>query len=897
MNQLAKEAFDRVVNIAYEKSREQGNPPDEAMRMAINEGKQLIERIVDLPDNSLIKQWSTEWWSRVPIRLTKPSMLVNVPKTDWYPSKSKTNMFFWMRYKEYLLNCKKWSPNAVEDIDSTTDNILSQLGDPSSANSFDKRGLVLGYVQSGKTANYTGLINKAFDCGYKLIIVLAGIHNDLRAQTQLRLEEEVVGRRTLNDQVIGVAAVRKNDQDHIINTWTSVEEDFNINTSKLNINLANPSLLVVKKNKTVLEALKNTLTEFFHVVDSSLLHSLPVLIIDDEADQASVNTSRANRDEDPKAINRLIRELLSIFHKKCYVGYTATPFANLLIDVNANHQSSGKDLYPGDFVVGLPKPEYYCGPEEFFNVYEDESYNRPSLIRHLGSEDIQSLEPIKKAKDADKFEEVPPKMLEAIYAFLLAVSIRNLRGQRKKHNSMLIHTSRYKVVQSVIKKEIESTFEYVRNQILFNEEGKIVSEIRSLYETDFVPTSKDWSDSIPIFEWDDVYNEMRELVENIFVLEINGDSKDALDYHNYVDKGMNVIVVGGDKLSRGLTLEGLSVSYYLRNTLMYDTLMQMGRWFGYKTDYIDLCRIYTSERIASNFEHLAIAMKELRDEFDRLAKLNKTPQEFAIKMLSHPSMTLTNHLKMQHAIQSHTVYEGTLQQTRLFSTTTNFYEKNMMAVVEFLNDISVFGFEQFSDKRSGSTYHLARDIKVEHIIKLLDSYETHQDAPKANSKRLNDYIKLAVMENELINWTVAVFEGPKRSEEFPVNLGPIHIKRPVKRGMKLKSVSEDVGKIDLGAIVSPGQEFLDLEIKDENIINDKQSMRARRSEKNGFLMIYPLSPLVPVFKGLGVTFSEDLVPIAIAISFPASNILGRSDSKVYVMNKTVLQNIQVEVGR
>ncbi|MDF2789105.1 MAG: endonuclease [Neobacillus sp.] len=492
---------------------------------------------------------------------------------------------------------------------------MKSLGNPQSMEPFDKRGIVLGFVQSGKTANFTGLINKAYDVGYKLIIVLSGIHNDLRAQTQIRLNQEVIGTVDKEGKPIGVGQIYQTTADFIITSWTTEENDISSQHGGIR-NLNSPTLMVVKKNKTVLESLRDQL--IYH----RKLHGLdiPVLIVDDEADQASVDTSDPFKDEDPKTINRLIRQILEIFSRKAYAGYTATPFANLLISTEAVTAEEGNDLYPKDFLVGLPKPKDYCGPEGFFNVEEDAEDKRPSLIRFLREEDTEIFTTIKKKTDADKFEEVPPQMREAILAFLLTISIRNLRGYRKTHNSMLIHTSRFKDVQSNVKDEVARTFEAISHQIQYNPRSKVLEEIMKLYEEDFQATTKDWPGENMIFSWDEVYEELKLVVDIIQVFEINGNSKDALAYNQYKEDGLNVIAVGGDKLSRGLTLEGLSITYYFRNTLMYDTLMQMGRWFGYRKGYMDLCRIYTSEEIASNFEHLAIAMVELREEFDRLVE-------------------------------------------------------------------------------------------------------------------------------------------------------------------------------------------------------------------------------------------------------------------------------------
>lgn len=829
-------------------------------------------------DESTFEIWSMQMFKKYKIGQEIPKINIMRGSTDknWYSPEMLSNGFFWTRYRQYLAQIKGWLMESVEAIDDTTNEIMKSLGNPKSIEPFDNRGIVLGFVQSGKTANFTGLINKAYDVGYKLVIVLSGIHNDLRAQTQIRLNQEVIGNMLdKKGKPLGVARVYPNTPDHIISSWTTVENDISSQHGGTS-NLNSPTLMVVKKNKTVLESLRDQLIYHRNLYNLDI----PVLIVDDEADQASVDTSDPVKNEDPKTINSLIRQILEVFNRKAYAGYTATPFANLLISTEAKTAEEGMDLYPKDFLVGLPKPKDYCGPEEFFNVYEDPSDKRPSLIRQLREEDIEIFTTIKKKTDADKFEEVPPQMGEAILAFLLTIAIRNLRGQRKNHNSMLIHTSRFKDVQSNVKDEVARTFEAISHQIQYNPKSNVLDEIKSLYEQDFIPSTENWPGDIKIYSWEEVYEELKTAAGIIQVFEINGNSKDALDYHQYKEDGLNVIAVGGDKLSRGLTLEGLSITYYFRNTLMYDTLMQMGRWFGYRKGYMDLCRIYTSEEIASNFEHLAIAMVELRAEFDRLAQMGKTPVEYAVKMLSHPTMTLTSPLKMKNAISSTIIYEGTLQQTRIFGHSEEFYKKNMDASEKLVGNLD---FVKTNIGKGKTGYFVASDVKAENVKEFLGNYETRGN--KADSSLMRNYIQLANENGELINWTVTVVEGdPKGAGPYPVNLGGLLLESAVGRGIEIAPPGNNEQDVDIKAIVAPNQEFIDIDPEKIKVKKDKKDKRKLRPKENGLLLIYPLNPNVPIFRNLNVPFSEKLVPIGIAISFPYSAL---DETDVYQVNKTV----------
>lgn len=775
----------------------------------------------------------------------------------WFDKEKPILSYFWPRYEKYLLDHKNWVPETVQNIDISTNEILKRIGNPKGLERFDKRGLVLGHVQSGKTANFTGLINKAFDIGYKLIIVLAGMHNDLRSQTQLRLEREVVGINSSNGEKQGVALVRTGGQQ--IETWTTVSNDISTKTIGLR-NLDKPILLIVKKQKDVLPQLIDLLR-------TSIKHSdvdVPLLIIDDEADQASVDASKNGKIE-PTKINAQIRELLELFNRKAYVGYTATPFANLLINAKVDHVNLGKDLYPKDFVIALSQPKEYCGPDEFFNTTGYLEDNKPMFIRHLSEEDRELLDKLRTKDDAELFKEVPLSMRESILAFFISIAIRELRGQKKLHNSMLIHTSRFTDVQNSMCETIRLHYSEISNDIYYNQESQYKKELQNLYETDFLEVQTGFESRVKyeIYPFDRVYETIRRIVKNIEVMEINGESEDVLNYDNYIEKGLNVIAVGGNKLSRGLTLEGLTISYYYRGTSMYDTLLQMGRWFGYRTGYMDLCRIYTSPEIAESFQYLSEVMSQLREEFDKYVEKKLTPKEYAVRMLKHPTMTVTSPLKMGTAIAPFN-YSGSMQQTRSFEKNTSFYENNMQVTINFINSIE----QPFEKKGKGSTtrYHIAKDIPSELIVSYLDSYQTISTARIVNSKKIAEYIKKSNIQNfnvAVVDITPSTYKDQKEFKPWPVKLGVLNLESAVARSMD-KDKSQGIGVVDLGAIVAANQEFIDI----KNRTNNKKENLSLRDKENPLILIYPLHPEAKPFKNLKVDFSESLVPIGLAFSFP-----------------------------
>lgn len=813
--------------------------------------------------------------------------------------------YYWPRYKKYLVQYKNWHYKLADSIDQATDEILANLGDPNSEKTFDKRGLVLGHVQSGKTANFTGLINKAFDVGYKLVIVLAGMHNDLRSQTQLRLNKEVIGVGIDDKTLDGVGLVSKNQKDEqkIIEGWTSVEQDIGAKSNPGVKSLDKKLLLVVKKQQDVLGKLIEELSTTMNLENKQP----PVLIIDDEADQASVN---GKKDEDPAPINKLIRQLLNLFEKSSYVGYTATPFANLLINTDVSElnleENISMDLYPKDFVIALPEPPGYCGPDTFFNTTVDAADDR-LFIRFLSKEDETLFESIKQKSDADLFDSVPETMQQAIKAFLLVIAIRNLRGQTNKHNSMLIHISRFTDSQNNGAKVINDFYEEIRDKISADEdpENDLAQSIKTIYEEDFIDTQRSFKsiglekEPTAIYEWEKVYHEIRNRVEEIKVMSINGKSEDALDYEKYKEEGLNVIAIGGNKLSRGITLEGLSISYYYRLSNMYDTLLQMGRWFGFREGYLDLCRIYTVQEIAENFSHLAEVMTDLRSEFTKLVKQKIKPSEYAVKILNHKKMKLTSPNRMKHATTMLN-YTGTLQQTRLFEKTPSFYENNMQATVKFINSIEEEFVEKTDLGKKSTTYHIARDVPSEKVLEFLKGYKTSQSATKVTSSKIKQYIEKCFDKGAFKKFNVAVVDitpstlNSKEAknagiEKWPVNLGELDIQSATPRSIK-GDKSNPTGNVkDIGAIVSANQEFADI----ENKTSDKKENLALRNENNPALLIYPLHPGVETFTSLGINFTNELVPIGLAFSFPAE-VVNENGEKVEGLDKEYMYNSTVK---
>jgi hypothetical protein len=571
----------------------------------------------------------------------------------WLNAARKQDWRYWQRYRDWLEGKLSWK--AVDALDQSTDTILELLEDPLREGSWDRRGLVAGHVQSGKTGSYTGLICKAADAGYKIIIVLAGMHNNLRSQTQMRLDEGFLGFATNpNPEIVEFVGVGKDGRDAHIKpncaTNRSDRGDFN---TKIARHLAitpeqRPWLFVVKKNKTVLNRLLDWIRN--HAANAQdpgtgrkLVTHLPLLVMDDEADHASVDTgeqvadSEGNLNEDyqPKAINSLIRKILHTFTRSAYVGYTATPFANIFIHERGETREEGADLFPAAFIINLAAPSNYVGPARVFGVATPEGRKGGlPLVREIDDyatadgrggwmpqKHPNGYPPRHGGEDG-----LPPSLVEAIDAFLLACAVRRIRGQQNEHSSMLVHVTRYNSVQKEVYRQVEEHIRHLRQRILrrIGHEQEI-GRIKILWEEDFLPSAEAVRASQPDQAmpepplWEEVLKELPDTLSELEVRMINGTAKDALDYAEHESVGLKVIAIGGDKLSRGLTLEGLCVSYFLRASKMYDTLMQMGRWFGYRPGYLDLCRLYTARELVEWFGHITDAAEELREEFDLMA--------------------------------------------------------------------------------------------------------------------------------------------------------------------------------------------------------------------------------------------------------------------------------------
>lgn len=713
----------------------------------------------------------------------------------------KVNIKFslWNRYKAYLKNNDSSYP--ISELDDFTDKILDKCVNPKKADSWDRRGMVVGHVQSGKTSNYVGLINKATDAGYKVIIVIAGTISSLRRQTQERIDSGYIGRnssafiREKENRVIGVGQSRFNDLKNPtpdIYSLTSAfyqsgdEGDFNQKIANgLNIPIGkNPVVFVIKKNKSILENLIDWFSKDVNakVVDGTpKLFDVPALIIDDEADAASVNASRDINDI--KTINRLIRTLLNIFNQNTFVGYTATPYANLFISQEYNEENTtvvknktykiGEDLFPRDFIINIKAPTNYIGAAKIFgyeNVNPELTKEPLDIFREINDFDPPFFRTINR-ENKDILPEYLPLSLEgAIKSFILTCAIRRVRGHENKHNSMLVHVALLvRWIDRVAYLVNEKTKEY-KNAIQSEDEA-FLNELKEIYITDFLPTTQNVLDNLDYTDirikqhtWEEVKNELKNAVLKIDVRSVHGTrSTTNLEYHNIeeidynrYENGLSVIAVGGSRLSRGITLEGLSISYYIRTTRMYDSLMQMGRWFGYRPGYVDLCRLYTTNQIFEWFNHITMATEEMRNDFDEMTATHQRPKDFRLKVRNHHGLlTITSLNKLYFAEDIEISFSGENPQTYCLLKTKPAIENNYNALKRLISTISFPTRENRIETSKGKIRYLFYPkLNPEPICDFIDAFKIEQ--PSISNSTLSDYIKTQSKANKIKEWSICI---------------------------------------------------------------------------------------------------------------------------------------------
>jgi hypothetical protein len=694
----------------------------------------------------------------------------------WYPGTQEGDVH-WPSLRDYLLDNPKrsWSQSEVDELDRQSTRVLASCRSPWIEKS-SGRGLVVGYVQSGKTTNFTAVMAKAADAGFRLFIVLSGTTKSLRRQTQQRLEEQL---RQLNDHLWYFHTELPDKDVGTSTNWTQFLHERHAFTR---------TCIVVKKNK---RRLKNLIKALDHAQEKGYIDRCPIMVIDDEGDQASLSPycDRKRATE----INKLIVDVLDR-PRLSYIAYTATPFANFFVDAKYPD-----NLYPRDFILALPESPGYIGASKMFGADGE-----PTILSVI---DVPESE-------ANTYVLPPPmdtgSLRNAVQWFLMAATVRRLRNAGKQpHTTMLVNVSERTIFHAAYWRVVRDIVVGLRTAIVGND-----PEVRRRM-------ADQWSDETILVDpndfgyaptsFDEIWESLEETIDLLGPLD-GADHDSNPDCAIVVDNSVAayrlayddnaprpVIVVGGNTLSRGLTLEGLVSTFFLRSSKLYDTLLQMGRWFGFRPGYEDLYRVWMPAETREKFEFLAGVESHLRYWIDVYARTGKTPLELGPRIMWHPSMQITRAAMLKNYKLKFSL-SGTHAETSIFENSPAATVRNRSLMVELATALLAT-----SDGEQLANGHLFRDVDVSIIERFFregGGYEvighSHLD-----STALRKYIALKKKHGELESWNVVIRK--KRGGGNVVFLPGIDASL-VSRSRK----SESGGNLDIGSLADSGDDTLDI---------------------------------------------------------------------------------------
>ena len=812
---------------------------------------------------------------KLPITMDMGAAVISEDHVSWYyAEKPEITPYYWDRYEKFLIKEENWTPNVTGSLDRVTDRIMDFMGNPKLEGTWKRRGLVMGDVQSGKTSTYTALCCKAADAGYKLIILLTGTLENLRRQTQERLDAGFVGRessgmltRKKQNKLIGTGLIDSNRHPGV---FTSVKNDFKSNlVNQLGYKVEShmePTLLVVKKNKRILENLESWLRDYNANVNGKI--DTPLLLIDDEADNASVNTTASGQ---PTAINTGIRSILKLFTRSTYIGFTATPFANIFIDPESKNDMIDDDLFPKDFIYSLDPPTNYIGAEAIFG---DLTVGKKVLRDIL---DAEAHIPTGH-KSSLIVEDIPDSLETALLTFILANTIRDLRKEGPSHRSMLVNVSRFTDVQENVADLIDARLRKIQQDIrhysqLSEEEAFANSSIALLYKV----WKKEYSKAE--FSWTEVRQTLLKAALPIVVITVNQKKKKGkatLDYKAHKKDGLRVIAVGGNSLSRGLTLEGLCVSYFYRNSQMYDTLMQMGRWFGYREGYSDLCRVWMTPDAIQWYRHITEATLELRNEIKKMDADGLTPEEFGLKVRTHPDsvivsvrnliVTARNKMRTAREVQWLVSFSEQGPETPRLHTDPDIIKANAKAVERMINALKLENIHKEASEHSNS--NMWKNVPKKIIIDLLRTFKVHSLNFHFQAESIAKFLERTT-EDKLDKWDIVLPDGSIKNTEPFCGINYRMQKRSVhSRGNgKYILVSGASARVGSRGVEKEGLSVNDVARIDEKFKKENKNpsdKEYRKVRKRPLLLLHFIK--AEIVKGKEAALEEPL--IALGLSFP-----------------------------
>lgn len=788
-----------------------------------------------------------------------PDTLADPTLGKWYPGPADGQPGFWSGLKTGMME-SGWEKESLDALNTETTRIVSLLAHPGVGN-FNRRGLVVGYVQSGKTANFTAVIAKAADSGYKFFIILSGITNKLRRQTQRRFDKDLISR----DRTKWVSL-------------TNDHEDFNIRRGGnvdafLTRNSGLKTVCIVKKIPLRLRRLGDWLKG----ARPEVLSACPVLIIDDEADEASINTSTV-RDVRSKA-NEQICRILGMLPKVSYVGYTATPFANIFID-----PSDEEDLYPRDFIVDLPRKKTYFGAERLFgraDLSPDESEGDRSImdvVTVIPQEEATHLRPPRTRPTGFGIDlSTLPTLRHAIRWFWLATACRRLRrGNADFHSSMLVHSHQAVAVHNAFRRPIER-FRDESIRLLLGDSKEELDEFcavwnlesRRVKSTDFGHDPTSFNELVEVLR--SVVQDTKVVIENYTAVR-----DERLSYDE--DDPQTVIVVGGAILARGLTLEGLVASVFVRSGSAYDTLLQMGRWFGYRRGYEDLPRVWMSRELREYFYDLATVEEEIRRDIARYAREGLTPLQFGPKVRTHPALMITSRLKMQNAVRCSASFDEKRVQTTIFKHRDSAWLlANIDASRALIRRALAVGAMPNSGV-GGRTVFRGVDASV--VREFLITYRIHERHPIMQDMALVKYVDAEIKAGSLRLWNIVVAGHSEPA------LGEIDLGGGVKANLIRRSKLKDVGGEEFANVKALMQEVdICCDLPDWRGGGDRSAMFDARNAQApgiGLLVLYPVAKDSRADAGSGIRADMDAVEHIIGLGLVLPKTVRASGSVDYM---------------
>ena len=669
-------------------------------------------------------------------RMAKESSGVHLDNNYWF-STQIGHLRFWEHYKKTMKK-QNWSQERIDSLTRQCTEIVNLLPNPKirSTNQdlrkFCKKGLVYGNVQAGKTASIAGVISMYASAGCQLIIVLSGITNNLRWQTQTRLVRDL----KIQDEIKWYLLTPEKDR---------IGKNHPYPQALLSGNAV--SIGVFKKNPYALRSLLSWLAK---TADKSIWEKNQVLIIDDECDQYSPNVILRDEDDNTEyshsSINGLIVSLIKQFPRVCYVGYTATPFANVL-----NETPGSESLYPEDFIYALDKNEQYYGAEKIFGNGENADEEKLDVVNIVNDEEFKGLKNF-------TAEDLPSSLKYSIAYFIIATACKYTRGING-YSTMLIHIDLRTDVHAYIEKLVLRYISVLKEKLRMHDKS-ILSSFKNIWDAEkdrnpsdlikrLFPASNENDYIIPDFDilLPDILNVIDD--RNLDIV-VDNSTRPAEQRLNYEDNNPHaIIVIGGNTLSRGLTLEGLLVSYFVRSSSTYDTLLQMGRWFGYRPHYEDLPRIWMTVDLLNNFRFLCGVEDEIRDEISNY-DFDITPKDFAMRIKTHPRMRITRALAMQAAQVNMINFAGTYTETyNLERWDESIINGNINATRKFLASIV-----QLPEYHNNAWIY--RNCDVSNILTYINEYAFCESNKNCKPESLKEYIGKAMEKGHLNSWNVVV---------------------------------------------------------------------------------------------------------------------------------------------